>query len=276
MLSAVIPLMLVALLFLPLQYLVLAASTRAVSQVYLGKPASILGSYRSMFPRFLGFLGLVFVTAICIGLGFLACIVPGVYLAFRWSLVAQVFVIEGKGIFESWDRSKELAHKQVERIFVVGILSVMMAWIASQILQLPAAFLGFTGVGWIVQGVSAGIAQAVTAPIQVIAFVLLYYDIRVRQEGFDLELLAESLGETLPAAPQAIEGSFIPADATPWPSLGLAPKESEEVFTLVESTDGDRAPTTEAQDAGTATEGPSGGTPPASATDGDRRDTPEG
>ena len=38
------------------------------------------------------------------------------------------------------------------------------------------------------------IVQAGVAPIGTIAMILFYYDIRIRKEGFDLQMLASSLG----------------------------------------------------------------------------------
>ena len=34
----------------------------------------------------------------------------------------------------------------------------------------------------------------VAAPISAAAYVLLYYDLRIRKEGFDLQMLAQSVG----------------------------------------------------------------------------------
>ena len=42
---------------------------------------------------------------------------------------------------------------------------------------------------------SAGVlARILSAPIGAAAYVLLYYDLRIRKEGFDLQMLAQSVG----------------------------------------------------------------------------------
>ena len=38
-------------------------------------------------------------------------------------------------------------------------------------------------------------------PISAVAFILLYYDLRIRKEGFDLEMLSQTLGGSAPAPP---------------------------------------------------------------------------
>lgn len=42
------------------------------------------------------------------------------------------------------------------------------------------------------------IAQALTTPLLSIPFTLLYYDSRIRTEGFDLEMMAQNLGGASP------------------------------------------------------------------------------
>ena len=45
----------------------------------------------------------------------------------------------------------------------------------------------------VLQGVLTTIVQAAATPIGTISMILFYYDIRIRKEGFDLEVLAASL-----------------------------------------------------------------------------------
>ena len=60
-------------------------------------------------------------------------------------------------------------------------------------------------VGAAVTFVAAVIATAITTPIFAAIISVLYFDQRVRKEGFDLQLLAEGVGEqgSYPTAPQA-------------------------------------------------------------------------
>jgi hypothetical protein len=46
-----------------------------------------------------------------------------------------------------------------------------------------------------------GTMQALLTPITVMPFVLLYFDVRVRREGYDVELLAREMGGLPPGAP---------------------------------------------------------------------------
>jgi hypothetical protein len=52
-------------------------------------------------------------------------------------------------------------------------------------------------------GLVTGLAQSLVFPLTLVATVLLYYDSRIRKEGFDLEVLAQEMGSGPPptAAP---------------------------------------------------------------------------
>lgn len=46
----------------------------------------------------------------------------------------------------------------------------------------------------------SAVGQLVVQPIQIVGTVLLYYDLRMRKEGFDLVMMAEAIGEPQLAA----------------------------------------------------------------------------
>jgi len=59
---------------------------------------------------FLPFIGLAVITTLAIIVGFIALIIPGLYLIARWSIAAPVLMIDGKGpikaMQDSWERTK--------------------------------------------------------------------------------------------------------------------------------------------------------------------------
>jgi hypothetical protein len=72
----------------------------------------------------------------------------------------------------------------------------------------------------ILRGLLDSIGQILSAPIVMIAFTLLYYDTRIRQEAFDLEMMAKNLGVSSGrSAPSQISPSSRP---TPPPSTAPA------------------------------------------------------
>ena len=54
--------------------------------------------------------------------------------------------------------------------------------------------LSITGVLFVVELVAGFLTNSLVGPLLTIAFTLIYYDLRVRKEGFDLQLMMTSLG----------------------------------------------------------------------------------
>ncbi|MCE5315537.1 MAG: glycerophosphoryl diester phosphodiesterase membrane domain-containing protein [Armatimonadota bacterium] len=196
-------------------YVVMAATTWAVSQCYLGNETSIADSYKAIGHRLVPFFVTMIVVGLCIFAGFLLLVIPGIILAFRFAFVSEVFILEGKTLKDAMGRSAQLTKDNYGRIFVIGLLATILAIVVSMILTIPTQLLAaiFAGnaqtvggpVG-LIYGVMAGIASALTTPLQVMAFVLLYYDVRVRKEGFDIQMLASNLGMQEPAS-SAVENN---------------------------------------------------------------------
>jgi hypothetical protein len=57
-----------------------------------------------------------------------------------------------------------------------------------------------------------GLVQALVLPIGQVATTLLYYDSRIRKEGFDLEMLAKEMGMALPPIGIPGQPSAMPSD----------------------------------------------------------------
>ncbi|HUV05540.1 MAG TPA: hypothetical protein VMX94_10590 [Armatimonadota bacterium] len=189
-----------AVMILPLSLTATAAGTWAVSQTYIGKPTTILGSYQAIIRRMLPFAGTMIVASLIIWAGFLLLVIPGIIFSFWYAFISEVFVIEGKASSEARRRSRQLAAGQWGRIFLLTLIAGLLAAIVSGILTWPVQMLFLarheqpTGA---LYGLASGLAYTLATPIQIIALVLLYYDVRVRKEGFDIEMLAQSMGESV-------------------------------------------------------------------------------
>jgi len=180
-----------------------AATVMAVSDLHLDRPATIGSSYggakRSM-PRVVGIsLGV----AIAIGIASLFFLIPGIYLALAWSLAIPVTVLEGGGLSASATRSKELTKGARWRIFVTYVLLIVLTLVVSFIIELPLEMLaGLIGrsnpsaalaMRQLMQGIGNFLSTSLVGPLVTIALTLVYYDQRVRREGFDLQLMMAAL-----------------------------------------------------------------------------------
>ncbi len=187
-------------------FIIVAATTWAVAQCYLGNKVTIREAYASIRGRIISLFALLFLSGLFILLG-MALIVPGIMLAFSYAFVTEVFIIEHKCGRDAMRRSGLLARGNWWRIIAVsvvaGILVSAVSGLMTGLMQyalmrvsngpIPAGPLGA------IYGLVAGVSNVITTPVQVMALVLLYYDIRVRKEGFDVEMLAASLNAASPA-----------------------------------------------------------------------------
>jgi hypothetical protein len=114
-----------------------------------------------------------------IGLGFLALIVPGILLALRWSVVAQVAAVDHEGWIPALRRSPELTRGNYLHILGLLLLTGLLA--GGVALAAGAIPLGSTsGAASVALGV---VARTLTASFTALALALLYFDLRARSSG---------------------------------------------------------------------------------------------
>ncbi len=190
-----------------LSYLAQAALILAVSEAYLGRPIDVADTLRRALPR----LGAVFLVTLLAGFitafAFLLFIVPGIIAIARLFAAQPIVVIERRGATEALSRSNDLVKGSTGRILgalflVYFILSIVVGVVAiggqMVLLTLHAPFA-------LVQVIST-LAYAIFYPLIAAATTLIYYDLRIRKEGFDLEVMAGELGVSAPVTtsyPQA-------------------------------------------------------------------------
>jgi hypothetical protein len=171
-----------------------AAVIAVVSERYTGKDVTAGEALGRVWSR----IGTVFATSIIYGLivfvGFVLFIIPGLYFACKYFAMMPAVVIEGYNSSTSQKRSAQLTEGSKWR--VLGL--IVVAWLIYLVLLSFAAGL----VGALVHGVLAVVlARLLVVPVYPflgILVTLLYYDLRIRNEGLDLDLMMADQG-TRPA-----------------------------------------------------------------------------
>lgn len=177
------------------------AATYAISERYLGNPVTILEGYRKAWSRF----GTLLNTQISVGLrvllGFLLLIIPGIIFMLAYAVAIPIVMVEGHKTRESMRRSWELSKGNRRKVFGVIFLLVILswAWAAGSVLVSNLAF-GESRIGALVEVALQDGGNLLVTPLGVIAAILLYYDFRIRKEGFDLERLGQELEGIAPQA----------------------------------------------------------------------------
>jgi hypothetical protein len=180
-----------------------AATVFIVSESYLGRPLSARDALRRATPYMGRILVCSLLMAMAVGLGFLLLFIPGVILAVGLALAIPAVVLEpGISASGALSRSWELTRGARWRIFGLGITLLVMLYVPIVAITGLLAFLLPTSAGmfsgggsaWVVAVVAiGGLVQMFIYPLFYCVLTVTYYDLRVRKEGFDLELLASTL-----------------------------------------------------------------------------------
>jgi hypothetical protein len=188
--------------------LVTAACVKAVSDIYLDQPTSIAGSLRFALRRLLSVVWLEIVTTIGLILGFVALIVPGIYLYAAWSVAVPCLLIERRGAFRALGRSRRLVKgRWWPTAGVILVATIMVGLIAGAFGALLGAIAGVSDqssvlLAAVIVALAGAISGIITEPFRAAAITVLYYDLRVRREGYDLHVLADQLGLPPSALPE--------------------------------------------------------------------------
>jgi len=201
-----------------------AAAFRIIGATYLGEDVDWRESLRFARTRLWSLLGLSILMAIVIGLGFLLCIVPGVYLYGAYAVAVPVLLVEDVRGTRALKRSKSLVQGRWWSVAAVIFLGMLMGSIVSNVLSgVVNLGIGATGddVATVIGNTIASVvAAAIVTPFTAAVTMVVYFDLRVRKEGFDVELLARDVGV---APPTGTRPSFLPPPPPPPPSAGTEP-----------------------------------------------------
>jgi hypothetical protein len=185
----------------------------AVSELYLGRPTTIGASLRRMWGQLLNLLGVTILNGLAIGVALLLLIVPGIYLACRLLTCVPSALIEDLGARESLERSYSLTKDNAGRAFVICFLyaTILYAVVFLFAVPLGVGLMAFRSnpemsrLMLLLMQVGNFFAGVVVGPFFLIATTVFYYDLRVRKEAFDLQLMMDPTGN-VPAS-----GSRVPS-----------------------------------------------------------------
>jgi hypothetical protein len=180
----------------------------AVSELYLGRTASISGSLRWMRGKAPSLFGVLMLNGLAVGFSLLCLIVPGIYVACRLMTCVPAALLEDLGARDSLERSWSLTKDNAGRAFVIFLLYLALLYGALLLFSFPFLIaIPFSAKDpamiriWMACSQIGNFAAAIlVTPIFTIASTVFYYDLRVRKEAFDLQLMMNPRGNIAPAA----------------------------------------------------------------------------
>jgi hypothetical protein len=184
-----------------------AATVFAVSDLYLGRATGLRECYRRVGSKAIRVILILILTGLVVAVGFVLLIIPGIILLCRTAIAVPVSMLEDSKSIRSIERSMELTKGFSGQVFLIFLMVWVLTWLVAIIFEIPFAFLvqaqhTVPFATLLLQHLSSFVSQVLVGPIATIAFSLMYYNLRVRKEAFDIQHLMASLGpSTSPNAP---------------------------------------------------------------------------
>jgi hypothetical protein len=194
-----------------------AACLKAVADAWLGATPSARRSLGFALRRTLPLLWLFVVLSFWLVLAFFAFFVPFVWLGVAWALAVPVLLFERVGAWRTLRRFFSLTRGRWWPVFgalVVLFLLRMVVWFVVQAIPsgIAAEVANDSDLATaIAQMAGSAISSLITTPLAAAVITLLYFDMRVRKEGFDLGRLGAGVG----SAPDGRDWWKDPAPAGP-------------------------------------------------------------
>jgi hypothetical protein len=180
----------------------------AVSELYLGRTTTIGASLGRMRGQLLSLFGVTLLNGLVVMAAALFLLIPGIYLACRLITCVPAALLEDLGPRASLERSFGLTKDNAGRSFVIFLLYCILLYGAILLLMFP--FLMMAGLSvkdpgtmrmWMALAQVGNVLAAVlVGPFLTIAASVFYFDLRVRKEAFDLQVMMNPSGHFSPGA----------------------------------------------------------------------------
>ena len=174
-----------------------AVVSRMASDFYLGGQPDIAGTLRDLVTRLPAIIIAMIVLFVLSTVATIFLILPVFWVAAMFFATIPIIMIEKKGPFAALSRSAQLSKGQKWHILGTLALAFGIYVVLSIGLSLGAMAIG----GQMLQIIVGSLYAIVVGPVVTLAVTVLYYDTRIRKEGFDVEHMAASLNSSLMAPP---------------------------------------------------------------------------
>src|SRR3954470_6042145 len=171
-------------------FLMGAVVVQMASDLYLGRDTDAFEAIRRVGWKLPTAFIASFIQAMLIGFGFVLLLVPAAYWSAIYFAVIPVIVLERKSLFAAFGRSSALSRDL--KLHILSTLGLVF------LIRMAVGFGSLILVGVIpnviTQHVLSTLMSIVVYPLIGISDAILYYDARIRREGFDIEMMAAAPG----------------------------------------------------------------------------------
>ena len=148
------------------------ALVEAVADIRDGRSdLGVSETFSKVWPRVWPLLGASILAGLGIAFGLVFLIVPGLILLTWWALIPPSIVLENRGVFESFGRSRELVRGHAWNVFGILIITYLLSAVISGVIR--AIFTPLPDyVGTYIGDVIGG---SIVAPFSALAITLMYF-----------------------------------------------------------------------------------------------------
>jgi hypothetical protein len=189
------------LLFIVLSAIFQTALFLASSDAYLGKPVVVADAISRAMKRAAGMAVGYIYQSFAVGLASLLFLIPGIYVALGLFAMPCIIALEGLSAGDAASRSFELSKGLKGHVFLTGLVGLVIYIVGFLIVFTIAGLAGGFGSQTLISQIISALGASALLPLGPITITLLYYDARIRKEGYDIELMAQQTGG--PGAPPA-------------------------------------------------------------------------
>ena len=176
-----------------------AALSIAASDRYLGNEIEPGRALRDALSRAGSLVAAKLWTWFLMFWGFFFFVFPGVYFFARYFAIPQTMLFERIGVGRGLSRSSQLSKGEKWK----AIKSLGMIWLIFLAVSMGIGLMLAPEPGTspsILSQLFSSIVSIIAYPLVPITATLLYYDVRIRREGYDIEVMSAGLGSATPVA----------------------------------------------------------------------------
>ena len=175
--------------------IIIAVSTRLVADAYIDRHSVTREAVRAVRPRVFAVIGLGLIVLICEAIGLAFCLVGVLVPLTLFAVALPVLILEGIGVGAAIGRSVTLTKAHAGHVLGVVLTAQLLALTLNLALAQAVSLVlragGSTAAIVIGQSLAATIAGLLTTPFVATVTVALYFDLRIRDEALDVQLLMQ-------------------------------------------------------------------------------------
>ncbi len=209
------------------------AAMRILTDHYLGTTTTWIESLRFSGRRLGSLLWVVVLGGLCWILGSVACVIPGIYLYVAFAVSIPVRLVEDVRGGKALSRSRALIGTRWWATFwtllVILLISTTLTLIGNLLVGGSTLLVTNTTSSTATrtaQAVLSGAIEVLITPISAAVAVIIYFDLRVRKEGFDVALLIQRLGVVPASSPPNHAATLLPGATVAPRAAGTPPTTS--------------------------------------------------